>query len=225
MPNEPGLLNALPIRRVSLSMEDYIQPNVNYGLRIWWAYYWPTSLISFVIIGVLSLLLRRAWETETLSTQFVLWAGRILPYAVMFLVSVLGIYRILGKKFRHFSVALLPRDATLAVEPLPRTSERTLRVWWAFIWRTIAYSLIFRFAGSIALGLTIGFLTSIGGAIGKMVPFVSQVLIDAVVGAFVIYSGLLDEEFGDFRVSLVPREAALSATPAIEPTAPNPVPE
>jgi hypothetical protein len=225
MPNEPGLLNALPIRRASLSVEDYIQPNVNYGLRIWWAYYWPTSLISFVIIGVLSLLLRRAWETDTLSTQFVLWAGRILPYAVMFLVSVLGIYRILGKKFRHFSVALLPRDATLAVEPLPRTSERTLRVWWAFIWRTIAYSLIFRFAGSIALGLTIGFLTSIGGAIGKMVPFVSQVLIDDVVGEFVIYSALLDEEFGDFRMTWVARESALSVTPGIEPTAPNPVPE
>jgi len=224
MPSEPGLSNALPIRATSASTEDYIQPNFNYGLRIWWAYYWPTSLISFVIISVLTILLRRAWETETLSTQFVLWAGRIQPYAVVFLVSMPGIYRILGKKFRHFSIALLPLNSTLAVERLPRTSERTLRVWWAFIWRSIVYSLIFRFAGSIALGLTIGFLTSIGGTIGKMVPFLSQVVIDGVVGAFVIYSGLLDEEIGDFRVTLVPREAALSATPVIEPAAPNPVP-
>ncbi|HET7108903.1 MAG TPA: hypothetical protein VFI38_18970 [Candidatus Acidoferrum sp.] len=178
-----------------------------------------------MIISVLTVFLRRAWENETLSTQSLLWAGRILPYAVMFLVSMFGIYRILGKKFRHFSIALLPRDATVAVERLPRTSERTFRVWWAFIWRAIAYSLIFRFAGSIAIGLTIGFLASIGGAIGKLVPLVSQVLIDAVVGAFVIYSGLLDEEFGDFRVGLVPREASPNTTPAIEPAAANPVPE
>ena len=40
---------------------------------------------------------------------------------------------------------------------------------------------------------------------GTAVPFVMQVLIDGAVGLFVIYSGILDEEFGDFRVSLAPR--------------------
>ncbi len=224
MPSKTGLFDAPPLRDASVSQENYIQPNLAFGLRIWWAYYWPTFLISSFIIGVLTVLLRRAWENVMVSGLVVLWADRILPYAVIFVVSMLGIHRILGKKFRSFYIALLPRDATLGAEPLSRTLERTLRVWWAFIWRAIVYSVVFRFAGSIALGLTIGILTAIGGAMGAVVPFVSQVLIDAAVGSFVIYSGLLDEEFGDFRVALVPRMAALSATPAVEPTAPNPVP-
>ena len=226
MPSEPGSSNAPPIQRASSLTENYIQPSLAYGLRIWWAYYWPTFLISSFIIGVLTVRLRRAWEYLILRDQIVLWANRILPYAVTFLVSMFGIHRMLRKKFQSFYIALLPRNASFGAAALPRTSERTLRVWWEFIWRSIVYSVIFRFAGSIALGLTFGVLASIGGVVGKVVPLIFQVLIDAAVGSFVIYSGLLDEEFGDFRVTLVSREAGLSATPAVEPTAatPNTVP-
>ena len=224
MLSKPGLFDAAPTGGASPSQGNYIQPNLTYGLRIWWAYYWPTFLISSFIIGALLVLLRRAWEYLILRDQVVLWVNRILPYVVVFVVSMLGIRRILGKKFRSFYIVLLPRDATFGAEPLSPTLERTLRVWWAFIWRAIVYSVVFKFAGSIGLGLTIGILTEIGGKIGALVvPFIAQVLIDAAVGSFVIYSGLLDEEFGDFRVTLVPRVAALSPTPAVEPTTPNPV--
>lgn len=205
------------------STDNYVQPNLASGLRVWWAYYWPTLLISIFLISLLTFFLRKALENAVVSRQFVGWVSQILPYGVLCLVSMLGIYRILTKKFSSFYIALLPRNAIIGGEPLPRTAKRTLRVWWAFIWRAVVYSLIFRFAGSVALGLTIGFFASIGGIVGKLVPFVIQVLIDAAVGAFVIYSGLLDEEFGDFRVTLLPREAALSATPAVEPAAPNPI--
>jgi hypothetical protein len=226
MPSEPVSSKAPQVRRASPLTEDYIQPSLAYGLRIWWAYYWPTSLISFFITAVLAALLRWAWEYLILRDQIVLWTNRILPYAIIFFVSMFGIRRILGKKFQSFSIALLPRNASLGAAALPRTSQRTVRLWWEFIWRSIVYSVIFRFAGSIALGLTLGVLASLGGLAGKVVPLILQVLIDAAVGSFVIYSGLLDEEFGDFRVTLVPREAGLSATPAIEPTAatPNAVP-
>jgi len=215
MLSEPGLLNA-----PSPPQGNYIQPNLGHGLRIWWAYYWPTFLISSFIIVVLTVLLRKAWENVMVSGLIVLWANRILPYVVIFAVSVLGIRRILGKKFRSFCIALLPRDAALGMEPLSRSFQRTLQVWWAFIWRVIVYSVIFRLAGSIALGLTIGIFTAMGGVMGVVVPFVSQVLIDGAVGLFVIYSGILDEEFGDFRVTLVPRGAGS----AVDPAAPNPVP-
>jgi hypothetical protein len=223
MSSQPGLSVAPPVRSASPFQEDYIQPSLAYGLRIWWAYYWPTFLISALVIGVLSVLLRRAWEYLILRDQVVLWTNRILPYAVTFFVSMFGIHRILRKKFQSFCIALLPRNASFSAEALPRTSQRTLRVWWEFIWRSIVYSIIFRFAGSIALGLIAGMLASIGGVTGKVVPLIFQVLIDAAVGTLVIYSGLLDEEFGDFRVTLVPRIAFPSATPAVEPTAPNPV--
>jgi hypothetical protein len=224
MLSKPGLLDSASLESASPSQGDYIQPNLGHGLRIWWAYYWPTSLISFFIIVVLTVLLRKAWENDVLSTQAVLWANRILPYVVISAVSVLGIWRILGKKFRSFSITLLPRAPGSGGDPLSRSFQRTLRVWWEFIWRNVVYSVILRIAGSIALSMTIGILAALGGPMRAIVPFVSQVLIDAAVGLFVIYSGILDEEFGDFRVTLVPREAVPGDASAVEPTAPNLVP-
>lgn len=221
MLSKPGLFDAASLERASPSQENYIQPNLGHGFRIWWAYYWPTSLISFFLIVVLTVLLRKAWENVMVSTQVVLWANRLLPYVVISAVSVLGIWRILGKKFRSFSIALLPRAPAAGSEPLPRSFQRTLRVWWEFIWRNVVYSVILRIAGSIALGLTIGLFAAIAGPMGGIVTFVSQVLIDGAVGLFVIYSGILDEEFADFRVTLVPRAVVLSAAPAVQPAAPD----
>lgn len=221
MLSNPGSFDASSLEQSSPSQENYLQPNLGHGLRIWWAYYWPTSLISAIIIVVLSVVLRKAWENDVLSTQVVLWANRILPYAVVSAVSMLGIWRILRKKFRFFSIALLPRAPASGSEPLPLSFQRTMRVWWEFIWRNVVYSVILRIAGSIALSLTIGILATLGGPMREIVPFVSQVLIDGAVGLFVIYSGILDEEFADFRVTLVPRALVLSAAPSVEPAAPN----
>jgi hypothetical protein len=220
MLSNPGSFDAASLERSSPPQENYLQPNLGHSLRIWWAYYWPTSLISFIIIVVLSVLLRKAWENDTLSTQVVRWANQILPYAVISAVSMLGIWRILGKKFHSFSIALLPRAPASGSEPLSLSFQRTVRVWWEFIWRLVVYSVIFRIAGSIALSLTIGIFATLGGWTGAFVSFVSQVLMDAAVGLFVIYSGILDEEYADFRVTLVPR-AVVSAAPAVEPAAPN----
>jgi hypothetical protein len=221
MLSKPGLLDSASLESASPSQGDYIQPNLGHGLRIWWAYYWPTSLISFFIIVVLTVLLRKAWENDVLSTQVVLWANRILPYVVISAVSMLGIRRILGKKFRSFSIALLPRAPASGNEPLPLSLQRTLRVWWEFIWRAVVYSVIFRIAGSLALSLTIGIFATLAGRAAAFVSFVSQVLIDGAVGLFVFYSGILDEEFADFRVTLVPRALILSAAPSVDPAAPN----
>jgi len=224
MLSKPGSFDAASLERASPSQEDYVQPNLGHGLRIWWAYYWPTSLISFIIIVVLSVLLRKAWENDVLSTQVVRWANRILPYLVVSAVSMLGIWRILGKRFHSFSIALLPRAPASGGEPLPRSFQRILRIWWEFIWRNIVYSVIFRIAGSIALSMTIGIFAALAGRTGAFVSFVSQVLIDGAVGLFVIYSGILDEEFADFRVTLVPRALVLSAAPSVAPAAPNSLP-
>jgi hypothetical protein len=60
---------------------------------------------------------------------------------------------------------------------------------------------------------------------GPLVTFVSQVLIDGAVGLFVIYSAILDEEFADFRVTLVPRAVVSSPASVAEPAAPNSLPQ
>ena len=51
-------------------------------------------------------------------------------------------------------------------------------------------------------------------AAAAWVPIIAQVVIDGAVGLFVIYSAILDEEFGDFRVALLPREPAVRTVPA-----------
>ncbi len=214
MPSEPPLFNAASGHSQSSRLENYVQPGLGHGLRIWWAYYWPTSLVSLFIISFLTFLLRKAWENDLISGHAVLWSSRILPYIVVYGFSVFTIRYVLGKRFRSFRVALLPRDPLSGTEAMSRSFGRTIRVWWAFCWRSVVYSLIVRFAGSVALGFTIGILSSMSRAAATWVPLIAQVVIDGAVGLFVIYSAILDEEFGDFRVALLPREPTLGAVPA-----------
>jgi hypothetical protein len=225
MLSKPGLFDAPSAVGSSSPQSDYLQPNLAYSLRIWWAYYWPTFLISFFITGILMVLLRQAWENVTISGWLVLWANRILPYVAFFGVSVLSIRRILGKEFRHFRIVLLPRDTTSGIRPLPRSLRRTIRVWWAFSWRALVCSVIIRVAGSIALSLPMGILSEIGRTMAVVVPMVFQTVIDGAVGTFVIYSWILEEEFGDFRVTLLPRRSVAQAASSIEPATSNPIPQ
>ena len=213
MLSEPPLFNAASGHSQS-ALENYVQPTLGHGLRIWWAYYWPTSLVSLCVIGILTFLIRKAYENVLISGHVALWSSRILPYVVVYGFSVFTIRYVLGKSFRSFRVALLPRDPLSGTETMSRSFRRTIRVWWAFCWRTVVYSLIVRFAGSVALGFTIGILSSMSRAAAAWVPLIAQVVIDGAVGLFVIYSAILDEEFGDFRVALLPREPALGAVPA-----------
>lgn len=59
------------------------------------------------------------------------------------------------------------------------------------------YSLIVSLAGSIFLGV-----------MATLAPIVVSVVIAGAVGLFVMYANILDEEFGDFRVALLPLETA-----------------
>ncbi len=76
MLSRPGSFDA-SLESPSPSQENYVQPALGHGLRIWWAYYWPTSLISFFIIVVLTVLLRKAWENDVLSTLSLRACGRV----------------------------------------------------------------------------------------------------------------------------------------------------
>lgn len=188
---------------------DYIQPSLNHGLRVWWAYYWPTTLIAFGVIAVINFALRAVYENTLISGRALGLVARIQPYVVTYLVAIFTIRYILGKRFRHFRIALVPRTGS-ETQPLPRTFRRTIRVWWTFVWRTLVYGLIVTFAGTILLGTLTGVLSELGRVMAIVTPIVVSVFISGIVGLFVMYSNILDEEFGDFRVALLPREAEAS---------------
>jgi Na+/citrate or Na+/malate symporter len=101
------------------------------------------------------------------------------------------------------------------MQPLPRTFLRTIRVWWTFVWRTFVYSLIASFAGSVLIGTLTGILSEFGRVMAILTPIVVNVVIAGAVGLFVMYSNILDEEFGDFRVALLPPDGAALETPSL----------
>ena len=55
-----------------------------------------------------------------------------------------------------------------------------------------------------------------------LMPIAFQVVIDGAVGLFVVYSAILDEEYGDFRVALLPRNIVSRGAPV---PAPNAIPQ
>lgn len=223
MLSKPGMFDEPSARASSLPPEDYIQPTLNHGLRVWWAYYWPTTLAVIACTTVGSFFLRVSVANGTLSLDAANNIAKVEIYVWTILVSVFLIRYILAKRFSHFRIALLPPMAAGTTTTLPRTARRTIRVWWAFIWRMVVYSVILRLASNIALGSVIAVLSLMGRTMGVLVPILSQVVIDGAVGLYVMYSAILDEEFGDFRVALLPRKShAAVPTVAAAPPATTP---
>ena len=196
--------------------DDFVQPTFPYALRVWWAYYWRTSLISFVIVAV-GVFVLAAGVGIFISARAFLLARRILPYAITYLVAFFVIRYVLGKSFRNFRIALLPRDTTSGKQPMPRTFRRTVPVWWAFSWRTFVYSLIVSFVATIPITIVVGILSEFGRAAATLAGFGVAEVIAGAVGMFVFYSNILGEEFGDFRICLLPPQAAAPAVGAISP--------
>jgi len=191
---------------------DYIQPNLGHGLRIWWAFYWRTVLSSMAVAaGVDYLMLRRFSHGP--ATVFISTYGAYLLY---YLAAFFMIAYILRKNFRRFRIVLLSNRGGEGATPLPRTLQRTARVWWAFSWRAVIYRIIAAVAVMFPLGWTMGFISALlpGPVASALINLVVQMVLDAVVGMFVIYSNILDEAISDFQVTLSPRTASTSSLAA-----------
>jgi hypothetical protein len=218
MSQEPIVFDQIPSAGASAAIDDYIQPTLNHGLRIWWAFYWRNTVVSAILVAALILMIKPLLLSGALTIQayrsFMLVAQWFITYAV----SIPVIYFILRKRFQHFRIGLVALRAGVAGEELPPTLTRTLRIWWTFTWRTIVYRLILGFAGNIALGFVLGLLSGIFPRLQATFTFLMSVIIEGAVGLFVIYSNILDEDFSNFRVSLMPRAAAAPVA-AIPPAA------
>jgi len=203
---------------------SYIQTNLNYGLRIWWAFYWRSVLPSIIFIVVFNFLLRQLWLTGKLpenSTAIVSFILRFDSYAVNYIFAFFSLALVLRKRFGGFRIALLSNHGGEGAQDLPPTFARTARVWWTFCWRSIVYRLIITVAVMFPLGWIMSFLVALIPSPGFVVAVNAavQFLLDAVVGIVVIYSAILDEDISDFRVALMPRAESAGAVAA--PAAPG----
>jgi hypothetical protein len=213
MPSPPSMFNAPSAALESKPDTTYIQPTLNHGLRIWWAYFWPTSLIAGLLQFCAGYWLRVMYERTTIDAHTVKAATLILPYAITAATGLLIFRYLLGKRFRYFRLALLPAGSLSGAAPLRPIWRRTVRVWWTFTWRSVLYTLILSFLIGVSLGWLLGMLSETSRLMAVLVPLIQGLVVGAAVGLFVIYSNVLDEDFSDFRVVLLPREAPASETP------------
>jgi hypothetical protein len=221
MPNPPSMFDAPHPAVEVASLANYIQPELNHGLRIWWAFYWPTVLVQMLLTIGVNKVIGRYLEDPRLSAgtaRALVFIARFDVFIFYYLVAFLVIGSLLRRNFRNFRIGLLPRSAGEAAPELSPTIRRVARVWWTFSWRSVVYRLIAAFVISFPLGWIMGFLQALapGPGTAALVALSVQVLIDAVVGMYVIYSSILDEDISDFRVALLPRATSSSAAPATE---------
>jgi hypothetical protein len=199
-------------------LSGYIQPTFNHGLRIWWAFFWRTTLISMVITFGINFGLRVIYERTNVPGNLIRPVMRLSPYVIGYTVALFIMEYILRKRFRGFRVGLLAPGVSVDTPELPATFGRTVRVWWTYSWRTILYRIIIMIAATIPLSVLNGVFSRIP-LLQIVVSTLVMVAVDGAAGLFVIYSNILDEDFGDFRVCLLPREKhfVASTSPAATP--------
>jgi len=215
MLSSPEMFNALDAGSTG-SAAEYIQPTLNHALRVWWAFYWRTSIISGVLSIAAGYGLRQLYENTALPAVWIAWAGRISPYAFFYFIAIFVIRGLLQKRFKQFRIALCDQaitDGSKLVEP---TFPRALRVWWMYSWRAAIYGLVALVIVSYPMGLTLGLFAPSPAVMG-LFGLVLGIVIAAGVGLFVIYSNILDEDIGDFHVTLLPHERASSEAPQPSP--------
>jgi hypothetical protein len=196
------------------ALNNYVQPTLGHGLRIWWAFYWRNTIASLAVMFLLGMLMQ-FFSVPYRERLYVVKYGQ---YVVSYVMAVFIIHHIVRKNFRDFRIALLETGSETP-QPLKLTRRRTVRIWWTYTWRTVLYLAIL----SVAINVPLGF---IGGAVEVIFPKLAQafsflvgLVMGAAVGLFAIYSNILDEEFPGFTVTLVPREVVPSANAvALAPT-------
>jgi len=202
---DQSLLGDLPKARPVAPHDDYIQPNLGHGLRIWWALFWRTTLINiFVYAG------------PTLTFHLAL--ASYWSYSFNYGAALAMMYFVIHKKFRNFHIRLVSvADRSQVLEP---TFWRIFRIWWTFTWRSVVYRIILSFAMNVPMAFVSGAVAVIYPPLGAAFTIFAGLAVDAGVGLFTVYSSILDEELSDFCVTL-----ARNATPEILPTAaPSPAP-
>jgi hypothetical protein len=220
MSNLPNMLEP-PARAGSApALDDYVQPHLGHALRIWWAYYWPTTLITVVGGYLLGVLVRLLYENFIVLAKPLIPVTRYGGYVINYATAFFVMHYILGKTFRHFRLALLSSGSAFPIQILKPSFARTLRVWWIFTWRTVLYTVISFALVIYPMGWFVGIFRP-GALLASLFFLLLGFVVSGALSLFVIYSNILDEDIGDFRVALLPRQSVVLAQ---NPLAADPAP-
>ncbi|MGB8476052.1 MAG: hypothetical protein WCE61_18375 [Candidatus Acidiferrum sp.] len=214
MSNLPTMFEPPPVSDPDSVLNDYIQPNLGHALRIWWAYYWPTMVISFLLGVLLRGVVRLLYENFILSANPLLPVLTYGPYVINYVIAFFMIRYVLGKTFRHFRLGLISNADVPPAQLLKPTFTRTLRVWWIFTWRTVVYGLLCLAFVLYPMQWFVGIFRP-SPLFSTLFFWVLGTAVGGAIALFVIYSNLLDEDVGDFRVVLLPRQDAVPASSSL----------
>src|ERR1700722_5467458 len=207
MPSPPSMFDTPSVASpVPPALSNYIQPNLGHGLRIWWAFFWPTTLISIVATIVVNYWARYFYENSNVPGSLLRPIFQYDSYFFSYATAFFVMNYILRKNFRQFRIGLFPRRGEAGNEPLRPTLSRTIPVWWTYSWRTFVYGLIAVFVTAIPRAFLLGPFSR-NRVLEPLMGNLFRVALGGAIGLFVIYSNFLDEDFGVFRVCLLPRHA------------------
>jgi hypothetical protein len=212
---------AAPPVATASGAQDYIQPTFNDGLRIWWAFFWPASLVTGILVFSAMAWIRYLYENSSMSGSALRYSRTAAPYVISYTVAFLVMYYILRKNFHKFRIALLSNGGGEGARLLPPTLRRTSLVWFSYSWRTFVYRLIAGFAASIPIGVIGGLFTRLPVA-QFLVNLAVATALDGAVGLFVSYNNILEEDFADFSVRLLPPKVRSPGDKLVLPVRPIP---
>jgi hypothetical protein len=101
--------------------------------------------------------------------------------------------------------------STSFLEP---TFKRTVRIWWAWVWRSALFGGAAGLFGSVVLSLS-GILDHISEKAGQYLGLAVGVVLAVPIGVWV-FQIILEKDFGEFRVRLVPKAPPASAPSPID---------
>ena len=204
MPAPPSMFETSRVPAASASTDGYIQPNFGHALRIWWALFWRTNLVAGILDYGLGVLLRMLYEQGTITAGVLTTTAKYGEYVLNYAVALFVMYYVLHKTFRTFRIALTENWSTPQARVLEPTVARSTRIWWTYTWRTILYTVILYVAATLPLSAIIGIL-SVGPISAALFTSIVGLLISGVAALFAIHSNILDEDFRNFHVAIVPR--------------------
>jgi len=86
---------------------------------------------------------------------------------------------------------------------LDPTFKRTAKVWWAWVWRSALFGGAAGLFGSLVLGLS-GILEHLSEKGGQYLGLAVGVTLAVPIGIWV-FQIILEKDFGEFRIRLVPK--------------------
>jgi hypothetical protein len=188
--------------------DDYVQPNFGHALRIWWALFWRASVVGAILSYGLDLLVRNLYTDGDLSAKATVLIAKYGGYALNYAVALFVMYYVLHKAFRHFRIALFENWGTPQARTLEPTLPRSARIWWTYTWRTILYVAIVYVAVLLPFSTFVGIVNP-RSMVATLFVWGFGFLCGGAAGLFAIHSNILDEDFGNFHVSVAPRTVSV----------------